>query len=80
MTELWHTVVFLQDGEYDEIADMGVDEMFEYLSQWDTGEYHDDPLGQPWGTHDNTYRINQRYMLSVNRAIGYAGLQVNHSI
>jgi hypothetical protein len=76
----YHTIVFAQVDGHDEtftaVFDRDdPDEIKQYLEQWDYGEYHDEPTEEPWGTSDTCYTFG-RYVLSVNRGLGYAALQV----
>lgn len=79
-TDQWVDVVFIDGEDYDEIADMGIDEMAEYLSQWDYGDETDMAHtrdGQPWGLSDREYPITVGgldYILAVNHPLGYASL------
>lgn len=59
------TVVFMQDNEYYEIADMGPEEMFEHLAQWDHGEYGNVYAEPPWGRLDHTYEYGPDYVLAI---------------
>lgn len=76
----WVDVVFIQDGEYDEIADMGIQEMAEYLAQWEYGDQTDGAFtceGPQWGSSDREYPVTVGgldYVLAVNHPLGYASL------
>lgn len=80
MTDQWVDVVFLQDEEYDEIADMSIEEMADYMAQWDYGTETDAAHiynGQPWGVVDLEYEVSvgaTDYVLAINRSLGYASL------
>lgn len=79
-TGTWVDVVFVQDDEYHQIADMGIDEMAAYLAQWDYGQETDDARTrdeQSWGTADREYAVNvdgQDYILAINHPMSYASL------
>lgn len=82
IAEKWVDVVFVQGEDYDKIADLGVDEMVAYLSQWDYGTETDDShtrwrvLPEP-ATSDRVYQVGingVQYTLDVNHPHGYAGL------
>lgn len=82
LTEKWVDVVFAQGDDYNKIADLGVDEMVAYLSQWDFGtetdEAHteDRPVDRSSGD-DRVHQVSingVKYTLNVNRPYGYAGL------
>lgn len=63
----WVPVVFVQGHEFYEIADMGIDEMVEYLAQWDYGQETDDAhtySEAPWGAYDKLYHSGE-YVLAV---------------
>ncbi|QHB38023.1 hypothetical protein KIY71_gp89 [Mycobacterium phage Cintron] len=62
---MYVTVVFLQDHEFYEIADMGPGEMFEHLAQWDHGEYGHVYTEAPWGRLDRTYEYGPDYVLAI---------------
>lgn len=76
----WVDVVFLQGDDYDEIADMGIDEMAEYMAQWDYGDETDFAHTRdsaPWGSSDREYNVSVGgldYILAVNHPLGYASL------
>lgn len=72
-------IVFVQDWDEDSDApEFGeVQEMFDYLSQWDYGE--DNPVRSDWpgGPHDEVWAGNVNgtvYLMSLNRQLRYAGL------
>jgi hypothetical protein len=73
----WVDVVFAQDrDDYEECADMGIDEMVEHLSQWDYGQETDDAHTcetHPWGSDDRTYKVGE-YVLTINYRLGYVSL------
>lgn len=77
-TGQWVSVVFVQDNEYYDIADMGPDEMVAYLAQGDYGQEEDDAHtydSAPWGTYDRLYHVTLGgidYVLSIGDI--YAGL------
>ena len=63
----WVSVAFVQDNEFYDIADMGIDEVAEYLAQWDYGQETDDAhicSEAPWGTYDKLYHSGE-YVLAV---------------
>lgn len=75
-------VVFVQGDDYTKIADLGIDEMVAYLSQWDYGTETDDAHTH-WQhlpelpTSDSVYQVGingVQYTLNVNHRHGYAGL------
>lgn len=82
VSEKWVDVVFAQGDDYTKIADMGVDEMVAYLTQWDYGQETDDahmqwrPVDQSTGDDRvHVVRIHDiEYTLNVNHPHGYAGL------
>jgi len=80
MNNQWVDAAFLQGDDYDEIADLGIDEMAEYLSQWDYGDETDaaHTTDEPsWGSSDRTYKVSVGgldYVLAVNHGLGYASL------
>ena len=72
----WADVVFADGDDYSECADMGIDEMADYLAQWDYGQETDDAHTRdayPWGSSDHVYRVGQ-YVLTANYRLGYASL------
>jgi hypothetical protein len=82
VTEKWVDVVFAQGDDYNKIADLGIDEMVAYLSQWDYGTETDDahtenrPVDQSTGD-DRVHQVSingVKYTLNVNHRHGYAGL------
>lgn len=80
MADQWVDVVFMQGDDYNEVADMGIDEMAEHMAQWDYG-YETDLAHTrdtaPWGTDDRLYEITTGgldYVLTVNHRMGYASL------
>ncbi|ALA48194.1 hypothetical protein AU152_gp81 [Mycobacterium phage Phlei] len=80
MADQWVNIVFLQGDEYDNIADMSIEELVGYLAYWDYGsetDFADTRDGEPWGSADDLYEVEDcgtTYTLSINRAIGYVGL------
>lgn len=76
----WVDVVFIDGDEYDEIADLGIDEMAEYLTQWDQGDETDMAHTRdeaPWGSSDRVYEVSIEgldYVLTINHSLGYASL------
>ena len=78
------TIIFLNDYEDSNVTNFFLDEidedqLIEYLSAWDYGEYHDvyEGEGDPWGTADDTYfSPHNEYVLAYNRGLGYAALQI----
>lgn len=79
MTTRYHTIIFVHDYQDESLAELmqnsGPEEIAGYLAQWDCGEYHDDPVEQPWGSQDLTYDVGG-YVLSMNYGLGYAALQI----
>lgn len=73
----WVDVVFMQGEEYSDIADMGLDEMVDYLSQWDYGDEtdaaHTHEHEHLWGSADAVTVVGE-YVLSQNHRLGYVGL------
>lgn len=76
----WVDVVFMQGDDYDEIADYGIQEMADYMAQWDYG-YGTDAAHtrdeKPWGSSDREYQVTvgaTPYVLAVNYGLGYASL------
>lgn len=80
MSDQWVDVVFLQGEEYDEIADMGIQEMADYMAQWDYGHETDAAHiydEKPWGSVDYTYEVKSGgtdYVLAINHPLNYASL------
>lgn len=82
LSEKWVDVVFMQGDEYNKIADLGIDEMVAYLSQWDYGTETDDAhtfckVLPDLPTSDRVYEVSingVKYTLNVNHPHGYAGL------
>lgn len=82
LSEKWVDVVFVQNDDYNKIADLGVDEMVAYLSQWDYGTETDDAHTHPrhvpeLPTQDSVHQVSingVQYTLNVNHRFGYAGL------
>ena len=80
MSDQWVDVVFMQGDDYNEVADLGIDEMAAHMAQWDYG--HDTDFahtrdGAPWGPADRLYEVNLDgldYVLTVNHPEGYASL------
>jgi hypothetical protein len=76
----WVGVVFMDGDAYDEISDMGIQEMAEHLAQWDYGTETDDAHTrdeQPWGSSDREYAVTVDgldYVLAINHPLGYASL------
>lgn len=83
----WVDVVFVDGDNYhgdgDElpnVGDMGIEEMAQYLSQWDYGDETDAAHTRdeaPWGSSDRTYNVTVGgldYVLAVNYPLGYASL------
>lgn len=71
-------IVFLEGEEFDEfdgvLEDGGYDAALEYLKQYDyAGDYdvRDEPT---YGPYDNVVHDGE-YIVNVNQAVGYAGLQ-----
>jgi hypothetical protein len=80
VADQWVSVVFAQGDDYNEVADMGIDEMAAHLAQWDYGDETDFAHtrdGAPWGSADRLHEVTvggTAYTLSVNHPGGYAGL------
>ena len=80
MSDQWVDVVFMQGDDYNEVAELGIDEMAAHMSQWDYG--HDTDFahtrdGAPWGPADRLYEVNLDgldYVLTVNHPVGYVSL------
>jgi hypothetical protein len=70
----YKTVVVLQGEDYDAISDMGVQEMADYLRQWDYGDDIEAESSPPWGSSDDLHQISHGEVLSVNHKMGYAAL------
>ncbi len=72
----WVGVVFADGDDYSEVQDMGIEEMSDYLSQWDMGDETDGAHTRdtyPWGSGDHVYMVGQ-YVLTANYRLGYASL------
>lgn len=72
----WVDVVFADGDDYSEVQDMGIEEMTDYLSQWDYGQETDDAHTRDtysWGNSDHVYMVGQ-YVLTANYRLGYASL------
>ena len=72
----WVDVVFAGGDDYLECADMGIEEIADYLSQWDMGEETDGAHTTDtyqWGYSDRAYKVGQ-YVLTTNYPLGYASL------
>lgn len=82
MKTLYHTIVFMHEDEYVAkcLARGWNRALARYLAQWDQGEYDDDPVPQQWGTRDEVIDVRVphcgTYVLSINRGLGYAALQI----
>lgn len=80
MSAPWVSVAFVQDADYAEIADMGIDEMAQHLAQWDYGTETDLAHGYrcgPWGSSDTILPVTvdgTDYILGINNSAGYASL------
>lgn len=80
MADQWVDVVFMTGDDYNEVADMGIDEMVEHMAQWDQGRETDFAHTRdaaPWGSADRTYQVHHGgidYTLAVNHPEGYASL------
>ena len=77
----WVDVVFVDGDDYDDIADMNIQDMAEYLAHfWDNGTETDlarTRTGKPWGSSDRTHDVvvgGVSYVLAINTALGYASL------
>jgi hypothetical protein len=75
----YQTIAFVQGEDYDEIADMGVQEMADHLRQWDYGDEIESRYSPPWGESDRLYQIDDGEVLAVNHGCGYASLTYVHS-
>ena len=51
----WSDVVYTQGDDYNEMADMGPEEMFNHLRQWDYGDDDNVRDEAPWGTDDRLH-------------------------
>lgn len=76
----YRNVVFLQgdesDAPFDILTDLGEDDLFEYLLQWEYGEGEALP-DIPWGTYDVTsfhYDGDVEYCVSYNWHLSYVSL------
>lgn len=78
-------VVFVQGEDYDRMMeelgpDAGMQEIAQYLSQWDIGKYYDVRPESSAGGNDDIEIVESpnagRYLVSHNRDLGYAGLEV----
>ena len=80
MADQWVDVVFMAGDDYNEVADMGIDEMVAHMAQWDFGQDTDAAHtrdGAPWGSADRTYQVTFGgidYTLAANNFEGYASL------
>lgn len=77
----YRRVIFLDEDNSDEpfkiLNDLGEDDLFEYLLQWEYGE--EIPLENdiPWGTYDVTYFSNDgdiEYCVAYNWNLAYVSL------
>ncbi|WP_104183793.1 hypothetical protein [Mycobacterium avium] len=80
MSDQWVDVVFVQGEEYDAIAELGIQEMAEYLAKWDYGQETDDAHThdeKPWGTRDWECEVSVGgldYILAYSHQYGHASL------
>ena len=69
--DMWVTACFMQDSDYSEISDMGIQEMAEHMAQWDYGNETDmahSRDGKGTGTYDREYNVTiggLDYILSI---------------
>ena len=84
MSARYHTIIWLQDYQDETLAELmeaaDADGMARYLSQWDMGEYHDEPLelGNLRGYDVTEHAIPNAgdYVLVVHYGLGDASLLV----
>jgi hypothetical protein len=77
----WVDVVFLQSWDDEDVDpnEMGIQEMAEYLAQWDFGDETDAAHTRdeaPWGSEDRIYEVSVGgidYVMTTHR-FGYASL------
>jgi len=83
MNQPYISIVFLQGDEALpalEIYDVqGVDALFEYLCQWDYGDYggqgyDESPAGDSDDVIEYRSKSGERYEINLNESLGYAGL------
>lgn len=63
----WTDITYHQGDDYNEIMDMGPEEMFHHLRQWDYGDDDNVRDEAPWGTNDRLYSFTDgdlEYVLS----------------
>ena len=80
----YHTIIWLQDYQDEALAELmeaaDADAMARYLSQWDMGEYHDEPveLGNLSGYDVTEHSIEHAgdYLLVVHYGLGDATLLI----
>ena len=80
----YHTIIWLQDYQDEALAELmeasDADGMARYLSQWDMGEYHDEPveLGNLSGYDVTEHSIKHAgdYLLVVHYGLGDASLLI----
>lgn len=71
-------IVFIQSSDETQepetiYHDQGIDALFQYLKQWDYGEYHDVENTPNFGTSDRRFYIDD-YIVIVNSGMPYFGL------
>ena len=80
----YHTIIWLQEHQDEALAELmaaaDADGMARYLSQWDMGEYHDEPteLGNLTGydVTEHTIEYAGDYLLVVHYGLGDASVLV----
>lgn len=77
----YRSVVFLDGGSSDEpfgiLVDAGIDDLFEYLLQWEYGDSITESSVAPWGMYDSTYETTDgdlTYVVSYNWSLSYVSL------
>ena len=72
------SIVFMQEHEAEEaikiLNDNGEKACFEYLLQWDYGEYHD-TMDRPFKGGDDTWFTFGDYIISYRLGLPYIGLE-----
>lgn len=80
MTDQWVDVVFLRGEDYEALDEMTIQEMADYMAQWDYGTETDAAHiydQKPWGSDDREYEVTaggEEYVLAINYGMGYASL------
>lgn len=71
----WTDIVYAQGDDYNEMADMGPEEMFHHMRQWDYGDDDNVRDEAPWGTNDRLHSFNDGDLeYVVSEGDGGAGL------